>query len=241
MVRTLALCGLLLAAFAASAAQKDKDEKPKDKEAPKAKSYKTPQDVFDAAVTAMSKKDFAVMVGCFTPEAQQQMATDLAAQGMFMRNTAEGKFKDNEKGDPDEKLLKQFKPVFDVMDKHGLTKATTKDLRIKGLRLTKEDRAAILKIVKDPAAFAAAYLTAQQKTFEGRDKDETKPALKDVKIDGDKASGSIVVTFKVKDKGEDVERRQPVTFSKVKGGWLIEPEKEKDAPSPPKDKEKKKD
>jgi hypothetical protein len=230
MVRTLTLCGLLLAAFAVGAAQKDKDEKPK------AKTYKTPQEVFDAAAASMRKKDFAVMVSCFTPEARHQMALDLAMQGLFFRGKAED----------DEKMLTRFKPVFEVMDKHGLTKAATKDVKIKGFRPSKEDRAAIRKLVKDPAAFAAAYLTAQEKTSEGRDKDDPKPALKDLKIDGDKASGNIVVTFKVKSQDKDAEelreRKQPVTFSKINGGWLIDPgEEPKDAPAPPKDKDRKKD
>jgi len=239
MVRTLTLCGLLLAALAVCAAQKDKDEKPKDKdkEQPKARTYKTPQAVFDAAVASMSKKDYAVMVTCFTPEAQQQMAVDLATQGLFFRG----------KADDDEKIQTRFKPAFEVMDKHGLTKAATKDVKIKGFRPSKEDRAAILKLVKDPAAFAAAYMTAQEKANEGGDKDQPpKPELKDLKIDGDKASGNIVVTFKVKGKDKDVEavreRKQPVNFSKIKGGWLIDPEEEpKDGPAKAKDKEKKKD
>src|SRR4051794_21720146 len=141
MIRTLTLCGLLLAALAASAAQKDKDEKPKDKDLLKAKAYKTPTEVFDAAVAAMGKKDWAVMVSCFTPEAQKQMAVDLAMQGTFMRSQAEGKLvkdkrlKDNDKDkgepEPDEKLRKKYKPVFDVMDGHGLTEKALKDVKIK--------------------------------------------------------------------------------------------------------------
>jgi hypothetical protein len=250
MIRTLTLGGLLLAALAVSAAQKDKDEKPKDKdkEQPKAKVYKTPKDAFDAAVAAMSKKDYAIMVSCFTPEAHKQMAADLAMQGMFIRGKAEGgPAKDKEKGEPDEKAMKQYKPVFDVMDKHGLTKAATKDLKSKGFRASKEDREAILKLVKDHAAFAAAFMTAQDKASDAPERDDPKPTLTDVKVDGDKASGNVVVKFKVKAKDKDAEevreRKQPVTFSKIKGGWLIDPEAdEKDAPAPPdKDKGKKKD
>src|SRR4051794_38526403 len=158
MIRTLTLCGLLLAALAASAAQKDKDEKPKDKDLPKAKAYKTPTEVFDAAVAAMGKKDWAVMVSCFTPEAQKQMAVDLAMQGTFMRSQAEGKLvkdkrlkdKDKEEPEPEEKRRKKYKPVFDVMDGHGLTEKALKDVKIKGFRPSKEDREAILKLVKDP-------------------------------------------------------------------------------------------
>jgi hypothetical protein len=229
MVRTLTLCGLL-AALTVSAAQKDKDEKPKDKEAPK--TYKTPKEVFEAAVTAMTKKDFPAMVSCFTPEAHKQMATDLAAQGLLIRAKAED----------DEKIMTKYKPVFEVLDKHGLTKAATKDLKIKGFRPTKEDRAALLKLIKDPAAFTAASLAAQDKAS-GGDKDEPKPSLTDVKIDGDKASANIVIKFTVKPKDKDKEEvrenKQPVTFSKIKGGWLIDPEEE--APAKDKDKEKKKD
>src|SRR5215217_3948385 len=110
-----------MVALAVSAAQKDKDEKAKDKEQPKAKVYKTPQEVVDVAVAAMTKKDYAVMVTCFTPEAQKQMVVDMAMQGTFMRSQAEGKLvkdkrlkdKDKEEPEPDEKLRKKYKPVFD--------------------------------------------------------------------------------------------------------------------------------
>jgi hypothetical protein len=190
VIRTLTLSGLLLAALAVSAAEKDKDEK-KDKKASRANTYKTPQEVFDAAVVAMGKKDWAAMVSCFTPEGHKQMAVDLALQGTFMRAQAEGRpvqdksLKDKDKAEPDDTLLKKYKPVLDVMDKYGLTKAATKGVKVKGFRPSKADREAILKLVKDPAAFAAAFLIAQEKTGDARDKDEPKPTLTEVKIDGD--------------------------------------------------------
>jgi len=196
----------------------------------------------------MRKKDYAALVSCFTPEAHKQMAVDLAMQGMLMRSHAEGKpAKDKEKSaEPDEKLLKTYKPVIEVLDRNGLTKAATKDLKITGFRASKEVREAILKRVKDPAAFAAAAMAALEKTNAGPADEEPNATLTGVKIDGDKASGTVVAKLKVKPKDKDKEdvreRRQPVTFSKIKGGWLIEVEEEpKDAPSPPKDKEKKKD
>jgi len=239
VIRILILCGLSLA-VAGAAAQKDKDEKPA------AKIYKTPQECFDDAAAAMVKKDRTAMLACFTPEAHKQMAADMAVQGISMRAEMTGKSaKDKDKAEKDEALLKKYKQLFDVLDKHGLTEAATKDLKVKDFRPTKQNREAVVKLVKDPAAFAAAFLTALDKFGEGAPRDEPKPTLTGVKIDGDKASGTVVVKFKVKAKDKDTEdvreRKQPLTFSKVNGGWLIDPEQDEVKERPKEGSKEKKD
>src|SRR3954452_1492249 len=149
MIRTLSLGGLLLAALVVSASAQDVEPKYK------AKIYKTPKDCFEAVLAASEKRDARTLVDCFTPDAVKQMAGDLASQGFFLRDQAEGKaFKDKEKGKPDEETAKRLKPMLDVLDKHGLTEKATKDLRPKGFRASKKEREALLKLVKDPAAFA---------------------------------------------------------------------------------------
>src|SRR5437588_487353 len=78
----LFLGGLLLAALTLMAgAQTDKGKK-------KARVYKTPQAVFEAAQAA-SKKGFPkAFVACIAPEAQKKMAGGLALAGLDLRAKA---------------------------------------------------------------------------------------------------------------------------------------------------------
>jgi len=77
MIRTVTLSGLLLAALIAPAfAQKDGDRK--DKQKPKAKVYKTPQEAFDAFVTADQKRDFETLYAVMAPEAQNEAVAMLS-------------------------------------------------------------------------------------------------------------------------------------------------------------------
>ena len=68
----------------------------------------------------------------------------------------------------------------------------------------------------------------------GVDKANVEEKLEGVKIDGDKAAGTLVRTVVGKDKKERV-KREPVEFVKIDGGWRIIPSMEFD------DKEEKKD
>jgi hypothetical protein len=242
MLRMLSLAGLLLAALALSVPAQDVEPKRN------TKLYKTPKDCFEAVLAASEKKDARAMVDCFTPEAVKQIAGDLAGQSFFMRDQAEGKqFKDKDVAKPDEETLKRLKPLLDVLDKHGLTAKATKDLRPKTtFRPTKKEREALLKLVKKPEQFVVDYMTAQAKAeTTPRPKDAPKPKLADVKIDGDKATANVVVTFsspaKDKDKDEKREIKQPIKFEKIDGGWRVNPQpdrKDEDDQATPKDKVK---
>ena len=228
--RCVALSALLLACVALSAAaQKDKDEKPKDKdkEQPKAKAYKTPQEVFDAFLVSLNKRDAKAFVGCLAPETLQEMAAASAVQGLQRREVV---------GDAkDDKLAKRWKPTLDVLDKHGLTAKATKDVKV-GKAPTPAERekaeVAVLPLIKDKAAFLIDYQEALDKGRPKFKEDELKAKLTDVKIDGDKATGTVVVNLK------DKEEKAPVEFVKVGTGWKItpNPKKKKDEG---KDKEKK--
>jgi hypothetical protein len=231
VTRSLTLAALMLAALAAcAAAQKDKEDKDKDKDKPKA--YKTPQDCFDAILAAIEKKDAPALVGTLTPSAQKRMAATSAGQGVHLRALAEGK----DKGKKNEELAKLYKPLLDVLDKHGLTEEATKDLDMdKQGRLTTKGEVAAMKLVKDPTAFLTDFMSASIKMDKGPEKkDEPKPKLTDVKIDGDKATATVIDSIHVKQKDKDdqvKEIKRPVEFEKIKGGWRIDPfpeSKEKD-------------
>jgi hypothetical protein len=250
VTRCLTLAGLLLAALAAcAAAQKDKDEKDKDK--PKPKVYKTPQDCFDALQTALQKRDAHLLVATLTPEFQKTIATQMVTSAVYRRDDLRGEPAKDKKGKDDKERekkrkerLKKFEPLFEVMDKHGLTEKATKDLERKNLTLTPKGQEAALKLLEDPAAFAGDYLAVMDKIEPDPDAGAPKEKLTDLKIDGDRATGTAVATRRVKvkdkDKDKEVESKRPVAFAKVDGGWRIAPiQDDKDKPKDAKDRKDK--
>lgn len=209
--RMMTLAALLLPALAlAVAAQKDKGKA-------KEKAYDTPQEVFTAAFNAVSRKDIKTFVTCYSPEAQKEMAGDEALGGLRFREILQRK--------GNEKFLEKFKPVLAVLDRHGLTEKATKDLN--ELDRAKASAAA-LKLIKDPAAFLVDYMEARVKANPGGEEEDLKPKLADVKVEGNKAKGMLVVTI------DGRESKVPMEFVKAGAGWKIgprpKPVEEKDEP-----------
>jgi cytochrome c556 len=203
MFRTAAAAALLLAALAVTAfAQKDKDEK-------KAKLYKTPQECFDAFNEAEAKQDYKTWVGCLAPRSQTELASLMLAGGIGARAEL-NKEKDEKKRAA---VAKQMKPVFDVLDKHGLTEKATK-----GVDSPDDAKKTLGKVVKDLEGFLIDMAVASDKVEDKPKEKKDKPKLADVKIDGDKATANEVRPSK---KGKD--EKTPVSFVKVKGGWRIDP------------------
>jgi hypothetical protein len=223
MFRTTGLTILLLTALAVTAiAQKDKGKDDK------AKVYKTPKECFDAFVTADEKKDRKTWAGCLAPQAQKEIAGQMAYQAKSLRTEFSSE-KDEEKRAA---LLKFFKPAADVLDKHGLTEKATKDVKVgKTPKEQKEAIKSLLALVKDPEGFTVEIFTAFDKIGgSGEKKEANVPKLTEVKIDGDKATG--IVVSKGKEKGK--EDKEPVSFVKIKGSWRIIPPM--DGAEEPKDK-----
>lgn len=224
LTRLTALCGLALAVLAlASTAQEV--EPPT-----KVKIYKTPQAVYDAFWGALKKKDFKTAIDCLAPDSLKQAAVDLAFQGVRER---EGGFRPvpkdakdgGEKMKPDEKM----KPVFEVLDKHGLTEKVTKDIpRTPFGRGSKKARADMAALIKKPEAFTLDMLKALDKARPGMigGGGDRSQKLEDVKIEGDKAKGNVVHTFEFKDKDKvgKNEFKQAIEFVKVNGGWRVDPD-----------------
>src|SRR5262245_44277153 len=172
------------------------------------KVYKTPRAVFDAALAAQNRKDYKTMVACIEPEARGEMAAGYALAALNIKE-----------GNTDE-LRKAFKPLFDVLDKHGLTEKATKDIRTgDDPRTVEKSRLALRKMIKNHARFAVEYLTAQEKIGAGERPGESKIKLEDVKIKGDRATGTMVIDF-----GGSRDIRNPIEFVKIKGSWLMIPE-----------------
>jgi hypothetical protein len=206
-VRILALVVPLLGALALAASARD-DEKDK----PKATVYKTPQEVFDAFIPALNKRDTKTFVGCLAPEVIKKMAGDAARRGIERRIFAQTGGKD---GGVNDKLMKSWKGTFDVLDKHGLTAEATKKIKADDRQ---KAEAALVKLIKDHAAFLVDYQEAMDKQEGSKPKEsEVKAKLGDVKIDGDRATGTVTITNK------DNEEKQTFAFVKVGDGWKIDP------------------
>src|SRR5689334_2769615 len=105
-VRIVALVAALLGALALSAPARDAE-----KDQPKTATYKTPQEVFDAFLPALNRRDTRTFVGCLAPEVVERMAGEYARRGVQRRLFAQTGGKD---GGPNEKLMKSWKGTFDV-------------------------------------------------------------------------------------------------------------------------------
>jgi hypothetical protein len=208
--RLLPLAGLLLIVSAASAAPAPTKDK--------SKVYKTPQEVFDAWQAAGDKDDYKTMAALMAPEAQKDAAALLAVQLAPMRAQLEDS---EEKAAQD--ALKKFKPLFDVMDKHGLTIKVLREVQRSTAQEDLETSKKVwARVIKDAKAFLVDVLTAAVKLSLGGEKPKVKEKLTDLKIDGDKAEGTLVRTTVGKDEKEKV-KKEPVKFVKINGSWRIIP------------------
>jgi len=181
--------------------------------APKEKQYKTPQAVFDAAMAAQERKDFKTAVACVAPEARKDLAASLALNAL---NIKQGNTKE---------VRKELKPLFDVLDKHGLTEKAVKDVQLgDDPKTVEKSREKLKKLIKKPADFAVDYMTAQDKVGAGERPGESKIKLTGVKINGDKATGTMSIDF-----GGSSDTILPVEFVKINGGWKFIPEPKRKA------------
>lgn len=197
--------GVMLVALALAAQESD--------EKPKPPTYKTPEEVFDAYHAARRKRDYPTMAACLSPPAQKDMAADLALAGIELRANATAAPRDTR-----DKADKQAASIAEVLHKHGLTVAATKDIKA---GTTPQERAraksAVLEHIKDPAAFIADYLSAADRApLSGQGKAAV-PKLADVKIDGGKAVGKLDLDR------ADREQTPFVGFVKIGKSWRLAP------------------
>jgi hypothetical protein len=219
--RMSVLAGLMAAVVAASAAAQ-------------AKVYETPQKVFDAATAAAKKGDMKAFFALLDPDSVNQLTAGMAVSATFVRGLADL--------DKTGKTKEALKPLEKVMDKHGLTAEATKKLKPikpeKDLQKLAKEAKPLLELIKDKPGFISDVLPVFEKLTKKGDGDDGFKAmgsakLKDVKVDGDKATGTVVM------KKGDEDKSEPIKFVKVGKGWRIKYEpkaKDKD-----KDKDKGKD
>lgn len=193
---------------------------PKTQEPPKPKGYQSPQEVFDAKMAALKRKDAKGVVACYTAQGRREQASELAFLFVFNRNLYPA---DTQEG-------AALAPLSAQLDKHGLTREATKrhvspnnlprdkqDLRKQGEKL--------LSTVKDVDALLVDLLDAlfqldRDGAVTGQDL-----VLKNVQINADRATGKATAAKPraVKDFGIafPIQPEESPEFEKVDGGWLI--------------------
>jgi hypothetical protein len=173
--------------------------------------HKTPEDAFKAARTSLEKEDWKGFSDCLTDDSRDQMAGGFVMIGVMMKLV----------GSPggDEAKAK-LKPIDDVLAKHGLTDEVMKKMPDekpgKDPESAKKAMKKLVEPIKDKGAFIADMMAAMKKMGDGK-KENSIPLpkdaeLKDVKIEGDTAKGFVVTK----------EKKEPIEFRKVGGGWKIE-------------------
>lgn len=222
MTRAMMLAGLLAAAALPAAAQGP--EPPS-----RAKVYASPQAVFDAYWAAQRKRDHKTSLDCLTPKALEGSAIDMALELVRQRDGGFWPAPKDGKGKVDERM----KPVLEVMGRYGLTEKATRDIPHTPFgRGAKPAREKVKALIKKPEAFLLSVLRALEKTRSGRKPpaEEVTRKLEDLKVDGDRATGTVVHTVQEKDRGRKTEFRQPVGFARINGGWRLIPDRRFDEP-----------
>jgi hypothetical protein len=177
--------------------------------------HKTPEEVFEAAKTAMTSGDYKTFVACLTPEAVDSLAGQLAFGAAFMKGFSAL----DKKGDS----AKKFKPMFDVLDKHGLTDEFFKKNQVKMGKSKAENAKALRALgakIKDAPVFVVDIMNASPAQQKKEMQDFGSAKLKDLKVDGDTAKATLVSKKQGKDKEE------PIEFKKIDGSWKMDIGKE---------------
>jgi len=192
----------------------------------------TPQAAFDAAKAALDKKDYQAFCTNLTPESRDAMAGGMVVAGVMMEQFAGLAAAFGGGGDAKE-AEEKLAPIREALKKHGVDKEAVQNNMQELQGQASTDPKAVAKLaepIKDKNAFIADMMSAFEKMGDG-EQDETPLSgdakLVDVKEDGDTASATIVMTK------DGAETKEPISFKKIDGTWLIEMPMESQQGDPP--------
>ncbi len=185
--------------------------------------YKTPQEAFDTLVAALKHDDWKTACTTLTDETIDQMTGALLVRGISLKRFMEEFAAKDRQG----KLKEPLKILDALFERHGLTKEKLEKLDLKSVLKGKGDKkdlqkgfAMLAASVKDRCGFLGDFFKALKKLPGKQDAPGFVPvgdvALKDLKVEGNSASGSIVAMKDGK------EKRDPIRFRKIGEGWKIE-------------------
>jgi hypothetical protein len=177
--------------------------------------YETPEASFAAMKEAAKKKDFAAIYDCLSAETQDMMAGGLVMMGSMMKMMSGMAAM----GGPEAaaEAEKSLGALTAVLEKHGVTEEALEKVQPDPQAMG--DPSAIGKlasVVKDKRAFVADVMNVMQQSDQGgqfNDKFEENVSgeLKEVKIDGNNATATLVTAS-----GEE-----PIEFRKEDSGWKV--------------------
>jgi hypothetical protein len=181
----------------------------------KAPLYKTPQAVFDAAKKAAEKSDLKAIIQTHSDDNR-----DLAA-GMMLILGAYGTQLGPAVAKTDEDKAK-IKKIDAVLTRYGVTPEMAKHAIVLAKEMNGKQPSEslpplrkLLEPVKDRAGLVADMMVLTDDKG-GDPFDDLKTAkLQEVKVDGDVARGSVLVTK------DGAEKTEPIVFRKEHGGWKI--------------------
>jgi hypothetical protein len=204
-----------------------------------ARSRESPQAVFNTLLTALEKGDFETVVACLDPDVVAEAAALAAWRGLQERDDVEAQWR---KPTPDEGRPHRDRPErlspqeeeakrkreekrrrrAELLDKHGLTKEASDDLRkLPDVEAARKD---VAKRLRDPAGFYLGFIQAYPTKREPEWVREgwPRPRLDAVAFDGDKAAGKFYFRAVVKGKPPVQEISWPISFvRRTEGDWRV--------------------
>jgi hypothetical protein len=180
--------------------------------------YRTPQEVFEAAKKAARHEDWKGVCATLTDDSR-----DLLAGALVMTPL---RFKARAKlaGPKEKDILAKLKPLDDVLARHGLSETVLNNILAAQSDTDPKDAIKLsvkrlLAPIRDRCAFIADMFNALKKVDESKARRgpiNADAVLQDVKIKEDKAAGVIVT------KAGGKEQRAPIEFLRVAGSWKLE-------------------
>jgi hypothetical protein len=189
--------------------------------------YGTPAGVFAAAQKALKAKDYKAYHACLSPE-----SADVEV-GKLIFNAIRYKELSRKIADPAgrRKAAERAEAIEPALRKHGVTQAAIDKVMPTGGSFSGDKLRALMRqlaaIVKDRPAFYAEMMAAEERHRAALGPHPILSArLEGVKIDGNRATGTIVRKEGAR------ERRGGVAFVKVGGGWRLDtaPGRPREAP-----------
>jgi hypothetical protein len=200
---------LLFVALAASACTRAKAPR----EPRVVQRYSTPQECFDAFVAAERDRDHQTYAECLSPQALKDAAAELALNYLSVRDLT---FEEDEFA---KEMVRVAEPVFEVMDRHGLTVSATRHVsRSDDPKQRERSRREVLELLDDALTFYVEARAAGDRAGGGEPTAAPKTTLSDVEIDGDHATGKVQRWV-----GEREPAPVPTAFVWIDGSWRIRP------------------
>jgi hypothetical protein len=177
--------------------------------------FSSPEATLATAKAAAAENDYRTFAACFTPGGQETMAAGFVMIGGMMQFMMAQDDENPEKGKASAAKIKK------VLEDHGVAEGSrpkiTLDMSADKESQNKELRK-LSQPVKDKPAFIAEFIGVMQEVGDKPDARifESSATLKDLNIEGDTASGTLVQTRAAE------ESSTPIVFKKIGQDWKID-------------------